>query len=75
MPIKGKKEGTLVSFLCPRSKHSIKFLESRVVAVEDVSAEKLCIMHAILFNFNCDWAKHTFYYLEYFVVKVGVVEG
>lgn len=46
-----------------------------MVVVDDVNVKKLGIMHAILSNFKCDWAKHIYDCLEYFVTKAGVEEG
>lgn len=50
-------------------------MESRVVIVNDVNAEKMVVMHVVLSYFKCDWAKHIFDCLEYFINKVGVKDG
>lgn len=52
-----------------------KCLESRVTGVDDVNAEKVGILSAILSNFKCHWANHIYNCLEYYVVKADVKEG
>lgn len=52
-----------------------KCLESRVITIDDVSAEKLGVMHAFLLDFQCDQANQIFDCLEYFVLKAGVEAG
>lgn len=46
-----------------------KFLESKVVGVDDITSEKITRLHAILDNFKCDWAKHIFESLGMFGFK------
>lgn len=75
MHVKGKKNDLLSPFYERVLDIIYKCLESRVAVIDDVSAEKMCLMHVILCNFKCDWAKHIFDCLEYFIVKVGVVES
>lgn len=40
-----------------------------------MNTEKMALMHAILNNSKCDWAKHILNCLEYFINKVVVSEG
>lgn len=60
MPVKGKKKELLSPFYERVLDIIYECLKSMVAAIDDVNAEKLCLMHAILFNFTCDWAKHIF---------------
>lgn len=58
IPSKVKKNDLLSSLYEQTLGIFHKCLESRVVGVDDVSAEKFCLLHAILSNSKCDWAKH-----------------
>lgn len=71
---KGKKK----DLLKPVFEHTLdivyKCLESRVAGVDDVNAEKVGLISAILNNFKCDWPKHIYGCLEYYGLKAAVKE-
>lgn len=75
MPSKGNKKD-LLSPLHERTLDIVyKCLESRVAGVDDISTETLCLLHAILNNVGCDWARHVYDCLEFYVLKAGVEES
>lgn len=51
-----------------------KCLESKVTRVDDITTKKITLLHTILHNYKCDWARYIFNYLVMFVFK-GVNEG
>lgn len=72
---KGKKKDLLKPIIERTLDIVYKCLESRVAGVDDVNVEKIGIQSAILSNIKCDWAKHIYNRLEYYVVEVDVKEG
>lgn len=75
MPFKGKKKDLFSPLYERASDIFYKCMESRVAIMDDVRSEKLCLLHAILSDFKCDWAIHIYDCLEYYVLKSGVEEG
>lgn len=75
MPSKGKKKDLLSPFYERILDILYKCLESRVAVVDDVNAEQMALMHAVISYFKCDWAKHIFDCLEYFINKAGIKDG
>lgn len=47
-----------------------KYLESKVIGVDDITTQKITLLHCIIHNYKCDWAKHIFDCLGMFIYKV-----
>lgn len=49
-----------------------KYLESKVAGVDDITPDKVTILHAIVSNYKCGWTRYIYGCLVTFIQKVGV---